>query len=83
LVNPVTVVVGDDAVVMVGTLGPVFRYQFPVPEVIAFPASVAVVTEQIVWSGPAFAVVGGAVTLICTLAELLAHALLLMVHLKV
>jgi hypothetical protein len=48
VVNPVTVDVGDDGVVMVGVEGPLTNDQAPVPVVGEFPASVAVDPAQTV-----------------------------------
>ena len=55
---PVTVLVGDDGVVMVQA-GPLNCDHAPVPTVAVLPARVMVV-PQVPWSGPALAVVGAA-----------------------
>ena len=66
-VIPVTVVVGEDGVVMVGVEGPLMKLHAPVPVVAVFPANVAEpLVAQMFWSAPAFATVGGALTMIET-----------------
>jgi hypothetical protein len=62
LTNPVTPEVRDAGVVIVAA--PLIRDQAPVPVVGAFAARVVVATLQSAWSGPALAVVGGAMTVI-------------------
>ena len=61
------VVVGDEGVVIVAVEGPLTCTQVPVPVVGVFPVMVAdPPDEQIVWSGPAFEVVGCPFTVMIT-----------------
>lgn len=56
-------VVGEEAVVMATPLGPLTKLQEPAPLVIVLPAIVADPgLVQMLWVGPAFAVVGLALT---------------------
>ena len=64
--SPVIPEVGDEEVVIVAV--PAIFVQVPVPEDAVFPASVAVVTLQRLWSAPALAVVGTSFTVIVPVA---------------
>ena len=75
---PVTVLVGDDGVVMVQA-GPLNCDHAPVPTLAVLPASVMLV-PHVFWSGPAFAVVGAAARTMLTWSVLLVQPALLMVH---
>ena len=65
--NPVTPEVGEDVVVTVAV--PEITDHNPVPEAGEFPANVVVVTLQRFWSAPAFAAVGGEVTVTVIVLE--------------
>ena len=56
--------------------------QVPVPMIGVFAAKV-VLSEQIVWSNPAFALVGGGSTIIATVSREVAQGRLVILHLKV
>jgi hypothetical protein len=78
-VNPVTVVLAK--VELVITPGPETFIQAPVPAAGTFPAIVATpLVAQIVWLGPAFAVVGTAFPTIIILSLVLAQGALDVVH---
>ena len=53
MARPFTTVAGSRASTIVGVVGPDTNIHLPVPELGAFPASVAVVVLQSDWSGPA------------------------------
>jgi len=77
-------VVRDAALVMEAVRGPLIWLQAPVPVAGLLAAIVAVPLEaQMVWSGPAFDTVGGALTLIVTSLVDAAQGLLVMVQRKV
>ena len=78
--NPVIVDTGLDAVVIVAV--PATNDHEPVPVVAVFPANVAVV-PHILWSTPAFEVVGVAVLVITTSSIEATHGALLIVQRKV
>ena len=78
--KPVTPELGSPGVVTVPE--PAITVQLPVPTIGALPASVAVV-EQIVWSGPAFAVVGASSRVIVMSSIEGEQTPLLIVHLNV
>ena len=83
-VIPVIVVVGDVGVAIVAVLGPLTCVHAPVPLEAVFAAMMAEpLVAQMVWSGPAFATVGAAFTVITTSLVLAAHGLLLIVQRKV
>lgn len=78
-VKPVTVELASNEFVI--TPEPDTFIQAPLPAVGAFPAKVTdPVLAQIVWLGPAFAIVGTALPVIITLSELLAHGGFEVVH---
>lgn len=76
--NPVRPETGDEGVVMVAV--PETTLQLPVPITGVLPESVAIVTLQSVWSGPAFEGVGGSSTVIVTFEVLGVHGALVIVH---
>jgi hypothetical protein len=81
VVMPVTVVVGEPELVMLGVTGPFTKVHESVPTLAALPDSVADPgLVQIVWSDPAFAVVGVAFTMMATSLVEAAHGLLLIVQ---
>ena len=72
------VVVGDAGVVIDAVTGPLTCVQAPVPTVAVLAAIVAEPGEaHMAWSVPAFAIVGGALTLKVTLVEVTVAQLLL------
>jgi len=80
----VIVVVADPGVVMVAVTGPLTCVHVPVPTVGALPAIVAEPpVVQIVWSGPALAVVGDATNVMITLSCDAVHGVFAMVQRKV
>ena len=66
--SPVTPELGKLGEVMVAE--PEITDQVPIPTIGVLPARVVVVTLQIFWAGPAFAVVGAALTTTATLMQL-------------
>ena len=78
--SPVTVDVGEPGVVIVPA--PLTSVHVPVPDVAVFPASVVPVL-QIVWFGPAAAVVGAATPVIVTCEEDAAQGGFEIVHSKI
>ena len=78
------VVVAEPGVVMVAVAGPLTWVQVPVPVAAVLPAMVALPpVAQIVWSGPALAVVGGAFTVMITSSVEAEQGLLVAVQRKV
>ena len=71
--NPVTVVVGEVASVIVTSVFGVLHIPLPTPGV--FPANVKSVVSHNVWSDPAADVVGNGSTTQLTLSTLLSHPL--------
>src|SRR5262245_43008226 len=64
---PVIPELAELGVVIVGVAGPLIKLQLPVPDAGVLAASVAVPdVEQMLWSTPAFEVVGTAFTVITT-----------------
>jgi hypothetical protein len=63
-------------------LGPLLTVHVPVPTEGVFAAIVAKLFTQIVWFGPAFAVVGLRLNVTVTSSELDVHGLLDIVHLR-
>jgi hypothetical protein len=81
---PVIVDVADPGVVIVAVTGPLTCVHVPEPTVGALPAMVAdPPVVQIVWSGPAFAVVGAETNVMITLSCDAVHGALAMVQRKV
>ena len=77
-------VVAEPGVVIVPVTGPLICVQAPVPADGVLPAIVTEpVVVQMVWSGPAFAVVAPAVNVMDTLSVLAIHGALATVHLNV
>ena len=75
------VVVVEPGVVIVGVEGPLTKVHVPVPTVGVLPAIVAdPPVVQIVWSGPAFDVVGDATNVMTTLSVVAVHGALAIVH---
>ena len=75
------VVVGEEAAVIVAVDGPLTCVHTPVPEEGVLPLMVALPpVEQMVWSGPALAAVGGATREILTWSLDAVHGALVMVH---
>ena len=72
---------GDDGVVIVPPAGPEIFVHVPVPVIGVLPAMVTdVVVEQMVWSGPAFDVVGVPLRVMFTWSVEAVHGLLVIVH---
>src|SRR5690349_7879768 len=81
MLNPVTVVVGEEGVVIVPAAGPLIFVQVPAPTAGALPAMVTEpVVMQMVWSGPAFETVGGALTITEIWSLLAVQGVLVIVH---
>ena len=78
--RPVTVVVGDEVLVMVAA--PASMVQAPVPGAAALAASVKVGASQRVWSAPA-AATGGVALFLKTTSSKLVQTPLVTVHLRV
>ena len=78
--RPVTAEVGWVGVV--GVPVPLSRVQVPVP-VVGVVAAKVLVVEQMVWSGPALAGLGGASIVMATVSEVVGQTPLLIVQMKV
>lgn len=79
--RPVTVVTGDDGVVITARLGPMVWVQVPVPVPGVFPAIVVLVwLPQNDWFGPALAVVGRGWLTMVTWSVLGVHGAFAIVH---